>query len=93
MSRNNSAQEMLIQNGVQDKKGGRNDGNRAGLNHTTPVNSKVWTSKMSQTVVIMKIMYKLMTTLKKIYRLVPHLGKKKYEYVPTIRGEADDGFP
>ena len=34
-----------------------------------------------------------MPTLKKIYRLVPHLGKKKYEYVPTIRSEADDGFP
>ena len=38
MSINNSVQEMLIQNGVQDKKGGRNDGNKAELNHTTPMN-------------------------------------------------------
>ena len=35
---NNSVQEMLIQNGVQDKKGGRNDGNKAELNHTTQMN-------------------------------------------------------
>ena len=87
MSINNSAQKIMIQNGRQDKKGGRNDRNKAVLNHTTPNNSKLSiTCSNHEDNVQVDADYNTEEDLQN--SLLPR--KKKYEYAPAIRDEAGD---